>query len=69
MSQSTKIKGSAFNVSDWVTISIHEDYGTTTIRGIITGIQLWNPSLIAVQMAGISDWIKITDKVEIMRTA
>jgi hypothetical protein len=61
------IKGSAFGVGDHVNVVINDGYGTTTINGIITGVQFWNPSLIAIQFAGIGDWIKITDFVEIGR--
>ncbi len=60
------LKGSNLRLGDWITIRITDQDGdTTTVSGIITGIQLWNPEVIAIHLANLGDWIQLRNNVEI----
>lgn len=66
MSQPETIKGSNLSIGDHVSIRFWlADQESTEVMGNVTGIQLWNPSLIAIQVAGLHDWIQLTSTVEI----
>ena len=60
------IKGYDLRPGDIVTMRLWwEGYASTEITGTVTGVQFWNPELIAIQIAGLTDWIRLTDTVEI----
>lgn len=60
------LKGSNITVGNIVTIKIaNEHHAATEIFGQVTGIQEWNPETIAIQIEGISDWIRLYDNTEI----
>lgn len=59
-------KGSNLSVGNIVTIKIsHEHHASTEIFGEITGLRLWSDDRIAVEIAGISDWIILNDRTEV----
>jgi hypothetical protein len=43
----------------------NEHHAATEIFGQITGIQEWNSETIAIQIQGISDWIRLNDNTEV----
>lgn len=63
----TNIKGSFLRVGDTVSVKIeqNEDTPATHIFGRVTGLRLWNTKTIAVEIAGVADWILLDDKTEV----
>jgi hypothetical protein len=60
------LKGSNLTVGNIVSVKIsNEHHAATEIFGQITGIQEWNSETIAIQIQGISDWIRLNDNTEV----
>jgi hypothetical protein len=60
------IKGSDLSVGNTVAVKIwNTRHEATEVFGQITGIQEWTSETLALQIAGISDWIHLKDNVEV----